>query len=102
MKIDRTSPRAARARGAAAYARRVEAAAPADAVDAILPASVLGIPEAEFTPRVRDAIMGLMSEVDSLRRELSQTRSPAGRSGKDRRPGPVAAAAATAAPLCAS
>ena len=34
-------------------------------------ASVLGIPETEFTPRVRDAIMGLMSEVDSLRRELA-------------------------------
>jgi len=38
-------------------------------------ASVLGIPESEFTPKVRDAIMGLMSEVDSLRRELSQTRA---------------------------
>ncbi|MGH6872581.1 MAG: GGDEF domain-containing protein, partial [Rhizomicrobium sp.] len=38
-------------------------------------ASVLGIPEAEFTPRVRDAIMTLMSEVDGLRRELQQTRS---------------------------
>ena len=64
-----------RALCAAAYARRVEAAAPVDAVDAVLPTSVLGIPEAEFTPRVRDAIMGLMSEVDSLRRELSQTRA---------------------------
>ena len=40
----------------------------------MLPTSILGIPEAEFTPRVRDAIMGLMSEVDSLRRELTQTR----------------------------
>ena len=36
--------------------------------------SVLGIPEAEFTPRVRDAIMGLMGEVDALRRELGETR----------------------------
>jgi diguanylate cyclase (GGDEF)-like protein len=33
-------------------------------------ASVLGIPEAEFTPRVRDAIMNLMAEVDRLRQEL--------------------------------
>ncbi|MBI1210522.1 MAG: diguanylate cyclase [Alphaproteobacteria bacterium] len=33
-------------------------------------ASVLGIPEAEFTPRVRDAIMSLMAEVDRLRQEL--------------------------------
>ena len=38
-------------------------------------ASVLGIPESEFTPRVRDAIMSLMAEVESLRRELQETRS---------------------------
>ena len=44
-------------------------------MDQIVPASVLGIPEAEFTPRVRDAIMGLMGEVDNLRRELTQTRA---------------------------
>jgi diguanylate cyclase (GGDEF)-like protein len=44
-------------------------------VDSIAPASVLGIPEAEFTPRVRDAIMGLMGEVDSLRRELTETKA---------------------------
>jgi diguanylate cyclase (GGDEF)-like protein len=37
-------------------------------------ASVLGIPESEFTPRVRDAIVTLMGEVDSLRRELAATR----------------------------
>ena len=37
-----------------------------------VPASVLGIPEAEFTPRVRDAIMSLMGEVDTLRRELTR------------------------------
>ena len=76
MKIERTTPsRAVRAAGAAAYARRVEASSAPDAVDAIVPTSVLGIPEAEFTPRVRDAIMGLMGEVDTLRRELSQTRA---------------------------
>jgi diguanylate cyclase (GGDEF)-like protein len=73
MKVERTgAPRAPR-QVAAAYARKAEAGdsvAPADPV----PASVLGIPEAEFTPRVRDAIMGLMSEVDSLRRELSDAR----------------------------
>jgi diguanylate cyclase (GGDEF)-like protein len=75
MKIERpSSTRSARA-VAAAYARRVAAAPSVDAVDAVLPTSVLGIPEAEFTPRVRDAIMGLMSEVDSLRRELSDTRA---------------------------
>jgi diguanylate cyclase (GGDEF)-like protein len=37
-------------------------------------ASVLGIPEAEFTVRVRDAIMTLMHEVDRLRKEVDQTR----------------------------
>jgi len=31
----------------------------------------MGIPEAEVTPKVRDALMTLMSEVDALRRELT-------------------------------
>ncbi|MEQ8748032.1 GGDEF domain-containing protein [Pyruvatibacter sp.] len=34
-------------------------------------ASIMGIPEAELTPKVRDALMTLMSEVDALRRELT-------------------------------
>jgi diguanylate cyclase (GGDEF)-like protein len=76
MKVERSQPnRAVRSVGAAAYARRIEASQAPDAVDAVAPATVLGIPEAEFTPRVRDAIMGLMGEVDSLRRELNQTRA---------------------------
>src|SRR5665213_147186 len=75
MKIDRPSAARSARNVAAAYGRRVEPAAPAETVDAVLPTSILGIPEAEFTPKVRDAIMGLMSEVDSLRRELSQTRA---------------------------
>ena len=72
MKIGRTTPvRAARAIGNAAYARRVEAAESPDNVTPIVTsATVLGIPEQEFTPRVRDAIMALMGEVDTLRREL--------------------------------
>lgn len=37
-------------------------------------ADVLGIPEAEFTPRVRDAIVMLMAEVDRLRQELEQVK----------------------------
>lgn len=37
-------------------------------------ASIMGIPEAELTPRVRDALMELMGEVDSLRREVSGLR----------------------------
>jgi diguanylate cyclase (GGDEF)-like protein len=74
MKVERTSgPRAAR-QVAGAYARRVEPADAIAALDAVAATSVLGIPEAEFTPRVRDAIMGLMGEVDALRRELGETR----------------------------
>ncbi|HEY2835339.1 MAG TPA: GGDEF domain-containing protein [Rhizomicrobium sp.] len=75
MKIER--PAAARSARAvtSAYARRVEATSIADPMDSLVPATVLGIAEVEFTPRVRDAIMGLMSEVDNLRRELSQTRA---------------------------
>lgn len=76
MKIERTTPsRGSRAVGAAAYARRSEAASKLEATDIVANASVHGIPEAEFTPSVRDAIMALMGEVDSLRRELDQTKS---------------------------
>ncbi|USG62896.1 GGDEF domain-containing protein [Sneathiella marina] len=34
--------------------------------------SIMGIPEEELTPRVRDAIMSLMAEVDNLRQSLGQ------------------------------
>ena len=77
MKVDRLNTlRGPRAVGASAYARQAEAAAQAQGVVPVAAsASVLGIPESEFTPRVRDAIMGLMAEVDSLRRELTQMRA---------------------------
>jgi len=77
MKVERNSPvRPARSVAKAAYARRIEASGGIDSVDAVMPAaSVLGIPDTEFTPRVRDAIMGLMGEVDTLRRELTATRT---------------------------
>ena len=76
MKTEKTSSvPGARSVGAAAYARQARAT---EAVTAPPPvsatASVLGIPEAEFTPRVRDAIVTLMGEVDNLRRELQATR----------------------------
>ncbi len=76
MKTEKTTALSSvRAVGAAAYARQAKATVPAQApAPASATASVLGIPEAEFTPRVRDAIMTLMGEVDSLRRELQQTR----------------------------
>lgn len=59
---------------ASAYARAAEVVAPANPISGAV-TSVLGIPEAEFTPRVRDAIMTLMGEVDALRRELQQTKN---------------------------
>jgi diguanylate cyclase (GGDEF)-like protein len=76
MKVERNTPlRSTRSVAQAAYAKRVEGTAGAS-LDAVAPsASVLGIPESEFTPKVRDAIMGLMGEVDNLRRELNQTRA---------------------------
>lgn len=53
---------------------RLEVLEPAAAEPGVaVSASVLGIPEAEFTPRVRDAIVRLMGEVESLRRELRGT-----------------------------
>lgn len=36
--------------------------------------SIMGIPEAEFTPKVRDAILTLMAEVDNLRKELDDAK----------------------------
>lgn len=76
MKVDRVNTvRSTRAVGAAAYARQVEAVSAATILDPVANASVLGIPENEFTPRVRDAIMTLMGEVDTLRQELQQTRN---------------------------
>lgn len=52
-----------------------QAAAPAQPVaQPAATATVMGIPEAELTPRVRDAIMRLMGEVDQLRNELTRTR----------------------------
>jgi diguanylate cyclase (GGDEF)-like protein len=38
-------------------------------------ASLLGIPEAEFTPRVRDAVMALMHDLERLMREVEETRA---------------------------
>ena len=58
MKIERNAPaRAARSVAASAYARAANTAAPASEGDKVTPvAEVLGIPDEEFTPRVRDAI----------------------------------------------
>jgi diguanylate cyclase (GGDEF)-like protein len=64
--------------GVAAYTS-VQRASKAAAASPVTPvadvSSILGIPDAEFTPRVRDAIMSLMAEVDSLRQDLERTRA---------------------------
>ena len=76
MKIERTGRSASASMvTSTGYTRRGEAVAtsrPADVPASVT--SVLGIPEDEFTPRVREAIIGLMQEVDSLRRELEHTK----------------------------
>jgi diguanylate cyclase (GGDEF)-like protein len=75
VKIERTgSIRGTRPVAATAYARAAEAAASPNPIAGAV-TNVLGIPESEFTPRVRDAIMTLMGEVDALRRELQQTKT---------------------------
>src|SRR5215471_3173096 len=76
MKVEKPGRPARTERATAAYskagAREVSAPSPVTPATA---ASVLGIPEAEFTPRVRDAIVTLMHEVDRLRKEVEQARS---------------------------
>ena len=77
MKVGKSegTVRAGRATEVYKAARPADAPAVAPVTPAAATTSVLGIPEQEFTPRVRDAIMTLMHEVDRLRRELDQTRS---------------------------
>jgi len=74
MKISNNRTPAPVSRFAAAYSRTAAASAPAAAPAASDSASIVGIPAGELTPKVRDAIMRLMQEVESLRRELEQSR----------------------------
>lgn len=66
------SPSAARTgvRDAARAYAGTEASAPRPTEDST---TILGIPESELTPKVREAIMKLMHEVETLRRELDRT-----------------------------
>ncbi len=78
MKIGETKPvrRVADARDDRTAARKPAVAAAGPAAEASDSASILGVPEAELTPKVRAAIMRLMEEVERLRRDLAgaQTR----------------------------
>ena len=75
MKVDKTDRPKRTEPVAGGYARSRPPDAVAPASPAAVSASVLGIPEPEFTPRVREAIMTLMHEVDRLRREVEQARA---------------------------
>lgn len=60
-----------RPRPAATAGRRSDPASPATGTaPAVEVGDFFGVPDAELTPKVREALMGLMEEVDSLRREL--------------------------------
>ena len=74
MKVGDTKSGASVGRLAAVYTRTAEAVAPAATRPAADSASVLGIPDQELTPKVRNAIMRLMAEVDALRRDLERSR----------------------------
>jgi diguanylate cyclase (GGDEF)-like protein len=82
MKIDpKTGARSARGigaigTGAEAGARTV--GRPPEAAPIADIATVSGIPEAEFTPRVRQAVMALLAEVDALRRQLTEAKRRVG------------------------
>jgi diguanylate cyclase (GGDEF)-like protein len=58
--------------GTVAAPSGAETSAAAGATD---PVQLSGVPEAELTPRVRQALMSLLAEVDQLRRELGDARS---------------------------
>lgn len=74
MKIGDSKPTTPVARTAARYAQIGEATASSQARSIADNANILGIPDAELTAKVRSAIMQLMEEVGSLRRELEQSR----------------------------
>ncbi len=73
MKIGKVDGASRSARATGAYAVASKEAAPAAPVVPVS-AAVLGIPEEEFTPRVRDAITTLMHEVHRLRQEVEAAR----------------------------
>ena len=80
MKIGESRPAspvsgAKRDREATTRYREAAALSPVDPIDST---SILGIPEAELTPKVREAIVTLMQEVDSLRHQLEQTKGRLG------------------------
>ena len=66
---------AARKAEARRLADKADAAAVPEATDIL---NLAGLSETELTPKLRQAIMGLMAEVDALRRELGEARARIG------------------------
>ena len=64
--------------GKATPRRAVDAADTVQATAEIDPLTIAGIGEGELTPKLRQAIMGLLAEVDQLRRDLGEARSRIG------------------------
>lgn len=79
MEIRDTKPVLGAGASRKAQARRAvgesSAAAPAEPTDVL---NLAGLGETELTPKLRQAIMGLMAEVDALRRELGEARQRIG------------------------
>ena len=74
MRIDNTR-RPAASVGVSSYQKAGNTSKNAPAARASGAASVLGIPQGELTPKVQEAIVKLMEEVDPLRQELDQSLS---------------------------
>ncbi|HEY4114286.1 MAG TPA: GGDEF domain-containing protein [Rhizomicrobium sp.] len=71
MKAERTARATVALRSTAAYARNLDLLEPAGPPESAAVANISGIPEAEFTPKVRAALTKLMAEVDRLQREVA-------------------------------
>jgi diguanylate cyclase (GGDEF)-like protein len=77
MKVGKSEGPGAARRVTAAYAKAPQGPGETVALAPLEPvrASLFGIPEAEFTPRVRTAIMALLQEVERMRRDAEQARA---------------------------
>ena len=79
MRIENTKPVSGSRPVAKAKAKGVGDGAPAAPVEPIQDnASIMGIPEAELTPKVHAAIMSLLQEVARLRQDLEESQSRIG------------------------
>jgi diguanylate cyclase (GGDEF)-like protein len=79
MEIRDTKPVAGAGASRKTEARRtVGEPAPASAPEPVDVLNLAGVAETELTPRLRQAIMGLMAEVEALRRELGDARQRIG------------------------